>query len=433
MNAAFSGITALLLWQLAAPAQEATIRGRVIDPDGRPLQDVIVIAEMVDSERKMTAGRPGRSNAEGVFEMTGIPAGKLILRAEPRVTIGNVNGQSVRTPRVQHPPAFFPGVLDRLDAWPIDVKQGEIIELDFHMPPMFIGSIKTVVSGPDGFTLDRVHVMRPEASQIKNVTMSEDGIGYVDSLREGRYCRRSAGANARLAACGLRARPHHWRRGDGVALARAHGQGPRPRRRRTWRACRRSPTPASSPRGPTARSISIRSPGTRARCAGRLVHRRRPVRQAHVPRGRLTGRLAGDRDSPRPQRHYVQRHRSRPGFGERDLDRRGATATGDAVSGTATLEPRDIVDSRTRHRRRDRQADRRRRTPAGRLREHRGDSHQQSLDAVFAAGEQDLDWQRRQLRLRRHQGRRRTGSSRRTECTCSNAPRRLLCRAPSAT
>lgn len=187
MNAALSGAAVLLLCQLAAPAQEATIRGRVLDPDGKPLQDVFVIAETVGDERRMTAGRPGRSNAEGAFEITGVPAGKMMIRAEPRVMIGVVNGQSTRNPPVQHPPAFFPGVLDRLDAWPIDVKPGEIIELDFHMPPIFIGSIKTAVSGPEGYTLDHLRVIRPEANQIKNVKISDDGVGYADSLREGRY------------------------------------------------------------------------------------------------------------------------------------------------------------------------------------------------------------------------------------------------------
>jgi len=169
------------------PAQDATLRGRVFNADGQPLADVFVVAEMVGAERRMTAGQPGRSNAEGAFEITGVPPGRMIIRAEPRVTIGFVKGQSVRNPPVQYPPAFFPGVLDRLDAWPIDVKLGEIIELDFHMPPIFIGSIKTIVSGPDGYVIDRVRVMRPEANQIKNVTVSDAGVGYVDSLREGRY------------------------------------------------------------------------------------------------------------------------------------------------------------------------------------------------------------------------------------------------------
>jgi hypothetical protein len=202
MNAALSGAAVLLLWQLAAPAQEATIRGRVLDPDGQPMQDVFVITEMVGAERRMTAGRRGNSNAAGAFEITGVPAGMMIIRAEPRVTIGVVKGKSTRNPRVQHPPAFFPGVLDRMDAWPIDVKPGEIIELDFHMPPIFIGSIKTIVSGPDGYVLERVRVLRPEANQIKNITVADDGVGYVDSLREGRYAvaARARSRDALLAA-----------------------------------------------------------------------------------------------------------------------------------------------------------------------------------------------------------------------------------------
>lgn len=169
------------------PVQDTTLRGRVFNADGQPMADVVLVAEIVGGERRITAGGPGRSNAEGAFEITGVPAGTIIIRAEPRVTIGVVNGQSTRNPPVQHPPAFFPGVLDRLDAWSIEVKPGEIIELDFHMPPIFIGSLKTIVSGPEGYVLERVRVMRPEANQIKNVTVSDEGVGYVDSLREGRY------------------------------------------------------------------------------------------------------------------------------------------------------------------------------------------------------------------------------------------------------
>lgn len=102
MTAAALGIILLLTQSAAVP--EATIRGRVLDPDGRPLQDVFVIAELVDAERRRTAGQPGRSNAEGAFEIIGVPAGRMIIR--------------------EHPPAFFPGVLDRLDAWPIDGPTG---------------------------------------------------------------------------------------------------------------------------------------------------------------------------------------------------------------------------------------------------------------------------------------------------------------------
>jgi hypothetical protein len=125
------------------------------------------------------------SDAEGKFEIQGVPPERIILRAQPRAThaTAEANWRAIAS----HPPAYFPGVLTLPDAWPIEVKPREIIELDFHMPPVFIGSIKTVISGPDGYTLEQLRVMRPEAKQIKNVTLSPDGIGYADSLREGRY------------------------------------------------------------------------------------------------------------------------------------------------------------------------------------------------------------------------------------------------------
>ena len=179
MNAAVIGLVLQLLQSAAVPP--ATIRGRVLDPDGQATPDVEIVAWMQATER--LAGPPAVSGADGKFEITGVLPGKVLLRAVPHTRI--VSGKKARL--FNSPPAYFPGVLDRLDAWPIDVKAGEIIELDFHLPPVFIGSIKAVVSGPDGFVLDRVRVLRPEANQIKNVTVSDQGIGYADSLREGRY------------------------------------------------------------------------------------------------------------------------------------------------------------------------------------------------------------------------------------------------------
>ncbi len=196
MNAATIGIVVLLMQPASAP--EATIRGRVVSPDGEATPDIEIVALTVGTDREVLVGRPAISDADGTFTITGVPPGKIMLRATPRIRF--VSGK--RLPPVNSPPAYFPGVLDRLDAWPIDVKPGEIIELDFHMPPIFIGSIKTVVSGPDGFTLERVRVLRPEANQIKNVTVSDEGIGYVDSLREGRYAvyARARSRDALLAA-----------------------------------------------------------------------------------------------------------------------------------------------------------------------------------------------------------------------------------------
>jgi hypothetical protein len=178
MNAAVVGVIALLLAQGGAPSV-ATIRGRVLNPDGQPMPNVELRA-MFDMQPTGRVGGIAVSDADGQFEIGKVLPGRFMLVAQP---LSRREG----TKTASHPPAYFPGVLDRLDAWPIDVKAGEIIELDFHLPAVSIGSIKAIVSGPDDYVLEQVRVTRPEANEIKNVKVSSDGIGYVDGLREGRY------------------------------------------------------------------------------------------------------------------------------------------------------------------------------------------------------------------------------------------------------
>ena len=183
MGATLTMIAALVVAAQATGAQ-GTLRGRVLDPDGQPIPKAqITILELVPGG-EFKAARSLSASEDGTFEVT-VPAGRIMIKAQQPSTIV---GSEPRLRRfVSHPPAFFPGVLDERDAWAIDVKPGEIIEFDFMMPPVPVGSIKTVVSGPDGYALDYIRVTRPEANQIKNVKMADEGVGYVDGLREGRY------------------------------------------------------------------------------------------------------------------------------------------------------------------------------------------------------------------------------------------------------
>jgi hypothetical protein len=168
-TAAAFGIAVLLLAQqtVGAPGAGATVRGHVFDADGRPMAGVSVRPASVDPEIRFVAGSSTATTSDGGFVITGLPPGSILVVAHPQM------GAARRTP---HPPVYFPGVLARTDAWPVDVARGETIELDIHVPPIFVASIQAVVSGPEGYVPDQLRVMRPEANEIRNVTVAENGV-----------------------------------------------------------------------------------------------------------------------------------------------------------------------------------------------------------------------------------------------------------------
>ncbi len=148
------------------------------------MRDVqVTVMELVDGS-EFRGTRSVALRADGTFDLA-VATGRILLMAQPRPKIVGDEPRSRRF--ITHPPVYFPGVFDRQDAWPIDVKTGEIVEFDFQMPPLPVGSIKTLLTGPDGYALDYIRVTRPEANQLRTVKMSDDGVGYADGLREGRY------------------------------------------------------------------------------------------------------------------------------------------------------------------------------------------------------------------------------------------------------
>jgi Carboxypeptidase regulatory-like domain len=185
MNIVAASVAVLMLSQVMQGTGQSIIRGRVLDADGQPMPNVDMTV-MLATEERQKFGPSVLTDGDGKFLLEKVPAGRVLLRAQPRLRPPAIEGGVVKRDRFR-PPAYFPGVLELLDAWPIDVAAGEIIELDFHMPVVVVGSIKTTVSGPDGYTIEQLRAMRPEGNEIKNVTVDADGIGYAEGLREGRY------------------------------------------------------------------------------------------------------------------------------------------------------------------------------------------------------------------------------------------------------
>jgi hypothetical protein len=184
MNIIAAALTLSLVLQVLPLSGRSTIRGRVLDADGQPLADVEMRAMTIDD--RQLVGASARTDSEGHFSILKVPAGRILLRAQPLWRPPTkIAGQVKVFPN--HPPVYFPGVLAIADAWPIEVGSEETIELDFQMPVVVVGSIRARVTGPDGFILEQLRVMRPEGNQIKNVKIDADGVGYAEELREGRH------------------------------------------------------------------------------------------------------------------------------------------------------------------------------------------------------------------------------------------------------
>ena len=181
------GALAGLLPQVAAPSG-ATLRGRVFDPDGRPFVGVEIAPFVLTDVGERVIG-PSRLTADdGTFEMTGLKPGPLYLRATPRLRRVRFTREAKDGIRaiLGHPPVYYPGVLDRKDAWPIDLAAGETVEFDFHIPPVLAASIKATVTGPPGHTLEQLRVMRPASNAIRSAKVVDGvvaGIGIEPDVR----------------------------------------------------------------------------------------------------------------------------------------------------------------------------------------------------------------------------------------------------------
>ena len=149
------------------------VAGTVLDHEGRPVPNIGVLASPTNQERGL--GGLAEADANGRFEIGGLPAGPVLVRTE-------VVGKSDVGPyRV-----YYPGVLDSADAEPIAIEVGTTVEIELRLPRVTVAAITATVLGPDGFSLDRLRLMQPE-KKINLPISSDNGVGRVINLRSGRY------------------------------------------------------------------------------------------------------------------------------------------------------------------------------------------------------------------------------------------------------
>ena len=149
------------------------IRGRVLDRDGSPIEGATIKPEYSDpltqSANSVTSGADGR------FEIRSLPPGQALVRIEPP------GGRPA-----WHRVMYHPGVHARDEAQPVTTEAGKIVEIEINLRDIPTATIRTTLSGPDGFRVQRMTIANPDSSLLRSMNVV-DGAASIGDLDEGRY------------------------------------------------------------------------------------------------------------------------------------------------------------------------------------------------------------------------------------------------------
>ena len=152
----------------------AIIRGRVLDKDGRPMQGAIVKAEFANPMQQ--SANSAMSGPDGRFEITWVPPGSPLIRVDPA-------GGGL----VWHRVMYYPGVHERDAALPVTVDAGAQVEIEIRMREIPTATIRTTLSGPEGFRVQKMTLANPDTRLLRSMAVGADGAASIADLDEGRY------------------------------------------------------------------------------------------------------------------------------------------------------------------------------------------------------------------------------------------------------
>lgn len=179
-------------------APEATISGRVLDPQGQPLPQAFV-----EAYRSNFAFAGATTDDNGEFRLQGLSEGKYQLRASPNRAFGPQPPQEIRTDGTVEQnlgPVWFPGSLERGNATWTAVKAGQaLVGFDMMLQPIPFLSISGTVSPlPSRPFESQINFFR-EGGFFQSAPIGKDGKFFLGRLAPGKYmliARNFTGANA---------------------------------------------------------------------------------------------------------------------------------------------------------------------------------------------------------------------------------------------
>jgi hypothetical protein len=165
--------------------RSATARGRVVDQNGAPIAGATVRVGSPLQPRNEIAqailfSRAGtQSGADGWFELTGIPPGEWNLELV-------IESQSGALPR---PVLFYPGVADHNEATRLEFFAGQTADNLLFVIPSTTENTLTVRVSPGALPVAdvRASLIKTAPLVTRTIALSEDGVGEIKGLMEGRY------------------------------------------------------------------------------------------------------------------------------------------------------------------------------------------------------------------------------------------------------
>lgn len=122
---------------------DARIKGRVLDPGGRPLPEVKVDLIAADGAEISLKGMTAFTDQEGHYELKSVPPGRFLL---------GLNLSSAPDERAPYPRTYYPGVGSAAQATVITVGEGaRLPSYDLQLLPRYADrTVEVVVTWPDG-------------------------------------------------------------------------------------------------------------------------------------------------------------------------------------------------------------------------------------------------------------------------------------------
>ena len=149
------------------------IRGRVLDKDGQPLEGGLVKAEV---DQPLQGANTATTGADGRFEITSVPPGQMLIRVDPPAG-----------PPALHRTMYYPGVPTSRRGATGHHRDGR--NRGDRTPPARHtgGHDSRELSGPEGFRVQKMTLVNPDTRMLINMKVSDEGVASVTDLDEGRY------------------------------------------------------------------------------------------------------------------------------------------------------------------------------------------------------------------------------------------------------